>query len=113
MIHNASQELRSENEALAVYVERTSDALRRWADQIRDKGVADMLDDVQLFAQRRPAMFVGGAFLVGLGLARFLKSTEGRHDYDASGNAGFSDVDPMTAPTVTPTPSYGAGGTGY
>ena len=88
---------------------RASDALRRWADQIRQKGVADMLDDVHTFAQRRPAVFIGGAFLVGLGIARFLKSTEDRHAHESI--AGFSDVDPMTAQTVTPT--YGAGGTGY
>jgi hypothetical protein len=81
-----------------------SDQLRRFADQIREKGVADMLDDVNTFARRRPALFIGGAFLVGVGLARFLKSSAERDHYDI--NSGFSDVDPMTAQSV---PSYGAG----
>jgi hypothetical protein len=112
-IRNASNELRTENEAVAAYVDSASDALRRWADQIREKGVADMLDDVQVFARRRPAVFVGGAFLVGLGLARFLKSTSDRHDYEPSGSEGFSDIDPMTAPTVTPSYGVGSPGTGY
>lgn len=112
-IRNASNELRNENEALAVYVERASDALRRWADQIRQKGVADMFDDVHTFAQRRPAVFVGGAFLVGLGLARFLKSTSDRYDYERTGSEGFSEVDPMTAQTVTPTYGVGSSGTAY
>ncbi|HEX4916099.1 MAG TPA: hypothetical protein VFV51_19210 [Vicinamibacterales bacterium] len=112
VIRNAGNELRSENEALASYVDAASDQLRRFADQIREKGVADMLDDVHSFARRRPVVFVGGAFLVGLGIARFLKSSAER-DYDMNG--GFSDVDPMTTQSV---PSYGTSssagtGTGF
>jgi hypothetical protein len=110
VIRNAGNELRTENEALASYVDSASDQLRRFADQIREKGVADMLDDVHSFARRRPVLFVGGAFLVGLGIARFLKSSAER-DYDM--NAGFSDVDPMTTQSV---PSYGTStgmGTGF
>lgn len=107
VIRNAGNELRTENEALASYVDSASDQLRRFADQIREKGVADMLDDVHSFARRRPALFIGGAFLVGLGIARFLKSSAERGDYDV--NAGFSDVDPMTAQSV---PSYGTSGLG-
>lgn len=107
VIRNAGNELRTENEALASYVDMASDQLRRFADQIREKGVADMLDDVHGFARRRPALFIGGAFLVGLGIARFLKSSAERGDYDM--NAGFSDVDPMTTQTV---PSYGGTGSG-
>lgn len=102
VIRNAGNELRNENEALASYVDAASDQLRRFADQIREKGVADMLDDVHSFARRRPAMFIGGAFLVGLGIARFLKSSAERADYEMAG--GFSDVDPMTTQSV---PSYG------
>ena len=43
----AGNELRSENEAVAGYVDMASDQLRRFADQIRQKGVTDMLDDVK------------------------------------------------------------------
>ena len=107
VIRNAGNELRTENEALASYVDAASDQLRRFADQIREKGVADMLDDVHSFARRRPALFIGGAFLVGLGIARFLKSSAERGDYDM--NAGFSDVDPMTTQSV---PNYGTSGLG-
>ena len=77
------------------YVDMASDQLRRFADQIRQKGVADMMDDVHNFARRRPALFIGGAFLVGLGIARFLKSSAER-GLDERQTSGFSDVDPMT-----------------
>jgi hypothetical protein len=103
VIRNSANELRTENEALASYVDMASDQLRRFADQIRQKGVADMLDDVHSFARRRPAVFIGGAFLVGLAVARFLKSSAERDEYALARTSGFSDVDPMTAPSV---PSY-------
>ena len=103
VIRNAGNELRNDNEALASYVDMASDQLRRFADHIRQKGVADMMDDVHTFARRRPALFIGGAFLVGLGIARFLKSSAERDAYDEL-NESFSDVDPMTTQSV---PSYG------
>jgi len=103
VIRNAGNELRNENEALASYVDMASDQLRRFADQIRQKGVADMMDDVHNFARRRPALFIGGAFLIGIGIARFLKSSAERDAYDEL-NESFSDVDPMTTQSV---PSYG------
>ncbi len=87
MIRNATNELRGENEALASYVDMASDQMRRFADQIRQRGVTDMIDDVGQFARRRPALFIGGAFLVGLGIARFLKSTADRGDDRAYGTA--------------------------
>jgi hypothetical protein len=105
VIRNAGNELRTENEALARYVDQASDQLRRFADQIREKGVADMLDDVHSFARRRPALFIGGAFLVGLGIARFLKSSAERDRYGSDPNAAFSDVDPMTTQTA---PTFGS-----
>lgn len=104
-IRNASNELRTENETIAGYVDQASDQLRRFADQIREKGVADMLDDVHAFARRRPALFIGGAFLVGLGIARFLKSSAERDLYESDVNAAFSDVDPMTTQTA---PTFGS-----
>ena len=105
VIRNASNELRTENEALASYVDSASDQLRRFADHIRQKGVADMMDDVQNFARRRPALFIGGAFLIGIGIARFLKSSAERDLYASDPNAAFSDVDPMTTQTA---PTYGS-----
>lgn len=105
VIRNAGNELRTENEAVAQYVDMASDQLKKFADQIRQKGVADMMDDVHAFARRRPALFIGGAFLAGIAIARFLKSSSDRYDDEMPSR--FSDVDPMTTPSV---PSYGDAG---
>ncbi len=104
VIRHAGNELRSDNEALAAYVDRASDQLRRFADDIRRKGVGDMFDDVQDFARRRPALFIGGALLVGLGLARFLKSTSEREWHSADPDGAYSDLDPMVTQSA---PTYG------
>lgn len=100
VIRTAGNELRGENDALASYVDMASDQMRRFADQIRERGVVDMMDDVSQFARRRPALFIGGAFLVGLGIARFLKSSAERGD--DRDYAAFSSVDPMTAGPGSP-----------
>jgi hypothetical protein len=100
VIRSAGHELRAENEALASYVDAASDQMRRLASHIRERGVADMLDDVNGFARRNPAVFIGGAFLVGIGIARFLKASANRSDLRQYGD--FSDIDPMTAGSVYP-----------
>jgi hypothetical protein len=104
----ASDELRNENETLASYVDMASDQLRSFATQIRQRGVGDMMDDVNAFARRRPALFIGGAFLLGVGLARFLKSSADAGS-ERNYGGGFSSIDPMTASTGSPSYSGGLG----
>jgi hypothetical protein len=112
VFRTASNELRNENETLASYVDSASEQMKRFADQIRQKGVADMLDDVHAFARRRPALFIGGAFLIGIGIARFLKASSDRGAMRSYKISGFSDVDPMTAGTGSPSYSGDLGEAG-
>ena len=62
------------------------------------------------FARRRPAVFIGGAFLIGIGIARFLKASDrsARREY----GDGFSSIDPMTAGTGSPSYSGDLGEAG-
>lgn len=101
VIRSAGYELRAENEALASYVDAASDQMKRFATHIRERGVADMLDDVNGFARRNPAVFIGGALLVGIGIARFLKASADRGEPRQYG-MDFSDIDPMTAGSIYP-----------
>jgi hypothetical protein len=112
VFRSAGNELRTENETIASYVDAASDQMRRFADQIREKGVGDMIDDVQMFARRRPALFIGGAFLIGIGLARFLKASADRNQAMRAYGDGFSSVDPMTAGTGSPSYSGDLGEAG-
>jgi hypothetical protein len=108
-IRQASEHLRSENQTLATYADKAVDQIQLFADRMRDKDPADMVRDAERFARRNPTAFVGGAFVLGLALARFLKSTgEGQYG-DRSLVHRDSDFDD---PVVTRT-GYGSHYGGY
>jgi hypothetical protein len=72
------EDLRGQSETLASWVNAASDQLRHIADGLRDRPVAEIADEITRFARERPAVFLGGAFLLGLGVARLLKSSPQR-----------------------------------
>lgn len=74
-IRQASEHMRTENQTLATYADKAVDQIQLFADRMRDKDPADMVQDIERFARRNPTAFVGAAFLLGIGLARFLKSS--------------------------------------
>jgi hypothetical protein len=63
------------NERVAMLVDSASEQLKRVAEHIRQRGTEEIIHDIAAFAQRRPAVFIGAAFLVGVGIGRFLKSS--------------------------------------
>jgi hypothetical protein len=75
-VRQSAHELRGQKQdGLAEYIERSADQLERWSVDLRNKDLGDIFRDAQAFARRRPAVFVGSAFVVGLIGARFLKSS--------------------------------------
>jgi hypothetical protein len=77
-LRKAGNELRAHNEGLASYADMAVEELEHISSRIRDKSPGEYVTDLEHFARSRPAAFVGGTFLLGLGLARFLKSTQPR-----------------------------------
>lgn len=126
-IRQASEHMRTENQTLAAYADRAVDQIQMFADRMRDKDPADMMQDLERFARRNPTAFVGGAFLLGLGLARFLKSSSSQGDmsrdmthYDSdfggrdlsasaslSGTTGYTAGDNLARPDDLSRPSGG------
>ena len=49
-----------------------------FSERLKNKDVTELLNDAQRLARRQPALFVGGAFALGLLGARFLKSSRRR-----------------------------------
>ena len=83
IVRETTQHLRErQHETVAGYVEQAADQLERFSQALKNKDVGDLVEDAQRLARRQPALFVGGAFALGLAGARFLKSspTE-RYDY--------------------------------
>jgi hypothetical protein len=57
------------------YAARAARQVDRLSDYLRDSDLRDLARDTADFARRRPELFLGGAFVAGLMLARFLKSS--------------------------------------
>jgi hypothetical protein len=86
-LHHVADNLRSEEQAeVATYTEKVADNVEKLAGFLRGRDLNSMLSDVKRFAQRQPALFLGGAFTAGLVAARFLKSSS--KDGQPSGRAG-------------------------
>jgi hypothetical protein len=69
---------------LARYSERLSERVEQVSGYLRQKNIGALLDDLEGLAHRRPEVFLGTAFALGLLGARFLKSSE-RRDLDQPG----------------------------
>ena len=60
---------------VAKYGDSLAGQVEQFSDYLEKHNVSDMLREVERFARRNPAYFIGGAFLLGLLGARFLKSS--------------------------------------
>src|SRR5918911_4191915 len=72
----SSQHLRDQNqEGTGRYVEKAAQQVERLSSYLQNRDVGEVIDEVEDFARRQPALFLGGAFALGLLGARFLKSS--------------------------------------
>jgi hypothetical protein len=108
-VRQTTQQLREQrHETIARYVDEAANQLERVSQRLREKDIGELMDDAQRFARRRPAVFIGSAFALGVIGARFFKSsreperTSGtRTVYGTSGTY----MDPLVATTpLTPPP---------
>lgn len=67
------------------YVQRTGEQVQRVADYLQNTDVRRIITQTESFARRQPALFLGGAFAVGILAARFLKNSS-RQEQDYSPN---------------------------
>ncbi len=86
-VRQSTQQLRDgQHDTIAQYVDQAAAQLERFSTTLREKNVSELLDEAQRFARRNPALFIGGAFAVGLMSARFFKSSG-----DQRGDTGWRD----------------------
>ena len=116
-LRETSGRLGTQKETAATdYVLRAADGVDKVAQYLRSRDLSRVVRDVESFARREPAIFLGGAFVAGLIGSRFLKSS-GTHPQDsrdgeraASGGAGGAQTGPRTA-TGGAWPREGGSGT--
>lgn len=59
----------------AQYGDKAANGLDRFANYLRQQDPKRLLDDVQNFGRRQPALLIGGAFLLGFAGARLIKTS--------------------------------------
>jgi hypothetical protein len=75
-IRQTTQSLRDQqHDTIARYVDQLTGHVDRITENLRQKDVGELIHDAQRLARRQPALFVGGAFALGLLAARLLKSS--------------------------------------
>ena len=88
-VRQSTQQLRQQqHETIAQYIEHAVDHLDRFTSTLKDRNVGDLARDAQDLARRRPALFIGSAFALGLLGARFLKSSGNNPGY-GSGHGSY------------------------
>lgn len=60
------------------YGDNLAQQVERFSSYINEREIRELVTDVEKFARRNPIVFVGGAFVLGVFAARFLKSSGGR-----------------------------------
>lgn len=64
------------------YADRAAQQMDRLSTYLRDNDLHGFVRDTENFARRRPEVFLGGALLAGLALARFLKASSPNRGFD-------------------------------
>lgn len=100
------------DEGIGRYMVQAATQVDNLASFLNNREVSDLVDEVEGFARRQPAVFIGGAFALGVLGARFLRSSRQKMgmDYDRGPRQNFfegsyDDEQRISAPS--PSTSYG------
>jgi ElaB/YqjD/DUF883 family membrane-anchored ribosome-binding protein len=99
----ASQHLNDQQNGAGKFVEQAAERIERAAKYLDMNEVDDLVRRTETWARQNPAMFLGGAFVLGLLGARFLKASPPPPQQLAVSPAGpssFSDREIATTPFV-------------
>lgn len=103
-VRQTSEDLGGQDqEAIARYGNRIADQIEGVSNYLNNRGVEEVLADVEGLARRQPALFLGGAFTLGLLVGRFLRSSSQSMSYQGGDYRGYQDY---------PSGGYQGGNTG-
>jgi hypothetical protein len=84
----------NDQQGFAGYADKAAERVEQFSGQLRGKDVQEIVRDVERYARQQPAVFLGGAFVLGLLGARFLKSTAQREENDEGGDYRYDRYRP-------------------
>ena len=77
VVRDSGENLRSEQPQLANFADTAAQQVDRAGQYLRERDASEVLDGVQDFARRQPAVVVGAGLALGLLVGRALKSANG------------------------------------
>jgi len=92
------------------YADRAAQQVERLSTYLRDNDLRGFVRDTESFARRRPEVFLGGALLAGLALARLLKASSPSRSYDGYEGGNWTGYPQSTGRSTAYT---GAGRSSY
>ncbi len=84
----------NDQHGFAQYADKAAERVEQFSGQLRGKDVQEIVRDMERYARQQPALVLGGAFVLGLLGARFLKSTAQRDGNSESGDYRYDRYRP-------------------
>ena len=99
--HRAAGKFRDDrDDNIAGYIDAMADEVDRLAGYLERRDVNSLASDAQDLARRRPELFLGGMFVAGLALTRFLKAST-RHESQTRRGGDGSDISDVSVAPIT------------
>lgn len=73
-LHTAAGKLHESNDYFAGFMDMVADNVDNVSHFIQEREPGDIVNSVQTFARRNPYFTIGGMFIAGLAVSRFLKA---------------------------------------
>ena len=77
-VHRAADELKPQMPKAAELVHASASRLEHGASALRDRGVGELMSEVNDVARKQPLALLAGAIAAGFAISRFLKSSADR-----------------------------------
>jgi hypothetical protein len=107
-VRRAAGEFDEQLPQAARYIRRAADQMEEMSDSFRRREMRQMLSDVQSFARRQPAAFLGVSLLAGFAAMRFLKSSSPASSSGREDEETFDDGRYGTPSSSTPAAMSGS-----
>jgi len=109
-IRQTGEQLRQNEQVapVAQYADQLAQGVEMVSNYLRSKSLPDIVGEIERFARREPALFLGGALTVGLLAGRFLRSSGSSSSSSQSSNTALART-----PDMSTSGTYGSSSTGY
>lgn len=88
-LRQTGSQLREQDQgSIGQYAEQAAGQTDRLSDYLHEKEADQLIGEVEHFARSRPSVFLGGAVVLGVVAARFLKSSSGGNGGSGTASSG-------------------------